>query len=314
MSIAYIFPGQGSQKVGMCKDIYEEYKFVRDLFGEAENALGKNITKIMFEGPEESLTKTENTQPALMLCSVAIARVIEKLSGKKLSDYGQFAAGHSLGEFSALTTMNSISLYDSAKLLQLRGRAMQNAVPEGKGAMFALLGANKNDAENICSDTKKIGVCEIANDNSVGQLVLSGEAKAIDYAIQLASENGFKAIKLKVSAPFHCSLMKPAQERLAEGLKSIEIKKPEIRIISNITAEVETIPENIKANLINQVTGTVRWTESVKRMVSYGVTNFIEIGPGRVLSGLIKRIDGHIETTSVQSIEDIHKLVTELGN
>ncbi|MEQ9115351.1 MAG: ACP S-malonyltransferase [Rickettsiales bacterium] len=314
MTTAYIFPGQGSQKMGMCKDIYEEYNHVKELFNTVDEALRFKLSKIIFEGPEEKLTQTENTQPALMLCSLAIAKTIEHLSNRQLSDTGQFAAGHSLGEFSALTVTNGLSITDSAKLLQLRGQAMQKAVPKGEGAMFALLGANFEIAQKICQSVKNHGVCEIANDNSVGQLVLSGNEIAINAAIDLAKEKGFKAIKLKVSAPFHCSLMKPAQQKLKEALKNISINKPTIRIISNVTADKESLPDSIKDNLVKQVTATVRWTESVRKMIEYGVDRFVEIGPGSVLSGLIKRIDSNVKTVSVQSIEDIHKLVTEIDN
>ncbi len=311
MTIAYIFPGQGSQKVGMSKDLYDEFSFVREMFQEVDDTLRQNLSKIIFEGPAEELTMTENTQPALMLCSVATARVLEHATGKAISETGKYIAGHSLGEFSALTAANSISLRDAANILKIRGQAMQEAVPQGKGTMFALLGSDKETANEICQSITK-GICEIANDNSIGQLVLSGTNDAIDKAIELSKEKGLKAIKLNVSAPFHCSMMKPAQEKLASYIDRINFNKPSLDLIANVTANSENNPDKIKANLITQVTGTVRWTESIQKMIKLGVTEFIEVGPGKVLSGLIKRIDKDVETKSLQSLEDINNYVTSL--
>jgi [acyl-carrier-protein] S-malonyltransferase len=310
MTIAYVFPGQGSQKVGMCKDLFDEYQLVRDMFKEVNDILGKNLSQIIFEGPIDSLTLTENTQPALMLCSVAVARVLEKISNKKIQETGKFIAGHSLGEFSALTTANSLALADTAKILQIRGQAMQNAVATGKGAMFALLGANYDKATEICNLASKFGICEIANDNSVGQLVLSGEANAIEEAIKISSSQGFKAIKLNVSAPFHCSMMIPAQQELKQALSNIEIKQPRLTLIANVTANIENNPNEIRNNLVTQVTATVRWTESVNKMIELGVTHFVEVGPGKVLSGLIKRINPNVQITSLQTLEDLNNYVT----
>lgn len=310
MTIAYVFPGQGSQKVGMCKDLFDEYQFVRDMFKEVDDTLGKNLSQIIFDGPIDSLTLTENTQPALMLCSVAVARVLEKISNKKIQETGKFIAGHSLGEFSALTAANSLALADTAKILQIRGKAMQHAVATGKGAMFALLGANYDKAAEICNLVSKLGICEIANDNSVGQLVLSGEANAIEEAIKISSSQGFKAIKLNVSAPFHCSMMIPAQQELKQALSSIEIKQPSLSLIANVTANIENSPNEIRNNLVTQVTATVRWTESVNKMIELGVTHFVEVGPSKVLSGLIKRINPNVQITSLQTLEDLNNYVT----
>ena len=309
MTIAYIFPGQGSQKVGMAKDLYDEFSFVKEMFQEVDETLKQNLSKIIFEGPSEELTLTENTQPALMLCSVATARVLEHATEKDLSEAGSYIAGHSLGEFSALTAAKSISLADAARILKIRGQAMQQAVPQGMGAMFALLGSDKETAIEICQSVQE-GVCEIANDNSIGQLVLSGTAEAIDQAIQISKEKGLKAIKLNVSAPFHCSLMKPAQEKLASYITNIKFNKPTINLIANVTALSENDPEKIKNNLITQVTGTVRWTESVQEMLKLGATEFVEVGPGKVLSGLIKRIDKKAKAQSIQNLEDVNNYVT----
>lgn len=311
MSLAYIFPGQGSQKVGMGKTLYDEYKFVREMFHEVDDALEMKLSEIIFNGPEEKLTMTENTQPALLLCSVAVARVLEHITGKKLANTGTFVAGHSLGEFSALTAADSLNLNEAAKLVRLRGIAMQQAVPKNQGTMFALLGAERKTADEICSEVAKYGVCEIANDNSIGQLVLSGNVDAIDKAIKFSTEKGLRAIKLNVSAPFHCSLMHPAQEKLAEALDKVKINKPSLELVANVKADVETEPEQIKQNLITQVTSTVRWTESIQKMIDLGVTHFVELGPGKVLSGLTKRINKDVQATSLQTLDELHNFASE---
>lgn len=312
MTIAYIFPGQGSQKIGMAQDLYKEFDFIRSMFHEADGELNQNLTEIILKGPEELLTQTENTQPALMLASLAGVKALEHISNKKLADTGSFIAGHSLGEFSALTAGESISIQDCAKLLKIRGKAMQEAVPHGKGSMFALLGADQDIAKEICLQSSTDGICEIANDNTVGQLVLSGEVPAIEKAMEIAAEKKLKAIKLNVSAPFHCSMMKPAQTKLAIALNEINISRPSLNLIANVTADIETSPENIKKNLITQVTATVRWTQSIQKMIELGVTEFVEIGPGKVLSGLIKRINRDVKATSLQNLEDIYSFASNL--
>jgi [acyl-carrier-protein] S-malonyltransferase len=291
MKLACVFPGQGSQKVGMGKDIYESCSIAKRVFDEVDDALNQNLSKIIFEGSNEELTLTENAQPALMVCSIAMLKTLEKKLNKDLKDFCSYVAGHSLGEFTALAATRSISLMDCARILKIRGQAMQEAVPIGKGAMFALLGANIQVALDIAKEVD----CDVANDNSPGQQVLSGTTESIDKAIKIAVQKGYKTIRLKVSAPFHSRLMRPAQEKLKEALEGISITEPSVPLIANVLADI-TSAADIKKNLVEQVTGMVRWCDSIKRLQELGVTKIAEIGPGTVCTNLNKRIDGSLIT------------------
>lgn len=312
MKTAFIFPGQGSQTVGMGKYFFDNFTEAKHVFLEVDNALNQKLSHIIFEGPIEDLTLTENTQPALMACSIAMLKVIEKLSGKNISQLCQFVAGHSLGEFTALAATNSFDISTAAKLLKLRGQAMQEAVPKGEGAMFALLGADINIAQEIAKQiSSQGGICEVANDNSQQQQVLSGNVKGIDSAIELAKKKGFKAIKLKVSAPFHSSLMIPAQKKLSLALDKIEISEPSVPVIANLNAEIEE-KSQIKENLIKQTTSTVLWCESMQKLKQLGVTKFFEIGPGNVCANLCKRIDKELSAETLNTIENINNFINAL--
>lgn len=297
MTLACIFPGQGSQRVGMCKDLYSESRIAKNIFDEVDYTLGYKLSDIIFEGPADELTLTRNAQPALMVTSIAILKVVEERLNKKLPEFCSYVAGHSLGEITALTASNAISLVDAAKILQIRGQSMQDAVPSGEGAMFALLGANISIAKQVAQE----GGCEVANDNSPDQQILSGSVASIDLAINIAKSQGFKTIKLKVSGPFHSKLMIPAQEKLAEYLDSVTISEPDVPLIANVTADVTSV-EFIKDNLINQVTGMVRWCESIKRLKDLGVKNIAEIGYGNVYTNLNKRIDSSIRCISSEDL------------
>lgn len=307
MSIAFVFPGQGSQSVGMGKDLAEAFPVAKHVFQEVDDALNQNLSKIIFEGPADSLTLTENTQPALMATSIAVLRILEKEGKFHLKDRCSYVAGHSLGEYSALTAANALTLTDAAKLLRIRGNAMQEAVPAGQGAMAALLGVEFDKANDIAKQASGSGdICQSANDNGGGQVVLSGSTAAIDRAIALAPEFGIKrAIKLPVSAPFHCTLMEPAARAMEEALANATMKSPDVPLIANVTADEVTEPEEIKKLLVQQVTGTVRWRESVLALKAKGVDNIIEIGAGKVLAGLVKRIDKELVATSIQTPADI---------
>jgi [acyl-carrier-protein] S-malonyltransferase len=312
MKIACVFPGQGSQKVGMCKELYDSSQVAKEVFQEVDEALDQNLSKIIFEGNSEDLTLTSNTQPALMVCSIAILRVLEKEFGKDLQEFCHYVAGHSLGEFTALTAAKSISLKDCAKILRIRGQAMQDAVPLGKGAMFALLGANIDIAQEIAKEAESSGICQVANDNSPAQQVLSGEAQAIDKAIEIASKKGYKAIKLNVSAPFHSALMSPAQEKLQRALENIEISKPSVELIANVTADIIK-HEDIKDSLIKQVTGMVKWNDSMAKLKTLSVGTVAEVGPGKVYTNLLKRINTSIAATSVNDLESINHFINTIA-
>lgn len=312
MKIACVFPGQGSQKVGMCKELCDSSSIAKETFQEVDEALDQNLSKIIFEGPDSDLTLTSNTQPALMVSSIAILRVLEKEFGKDLSEFCDYVAGHSLGEFTALTAARSIRLSDCAKILRIRGQAMQDAVPLGKGAMFALLGANIAIAQEIAKEAGATGICQVANDNSPAQQVLSGEAKAIDKAIEIASAKGYKAIKLNVSAPFHSNLMGPAQEKLQHALENIEISKPSVKLIANITAGIIE-HKDIKDSLIKQVTGMVKWNESMAKLKELSVSTVAEVGPGKVYTNLLKRIDTSMAAISINDIESINHFINTIA-
>ena len=308
---AFVFPGQGSQAVGMGKRLAEASPTAREVFEEVDDALGQKLTKLMFEGPQEELTLTANAQPALMAVSVALVRTLEKDGGKRLADGGAYVAGHSLGEYSALTAAGAIQLADAARLLRLRGEAMQAAVPVGEGAMAALLGMELDAAQQVVSDASEIGVCAIGNDNAAGQVVVSGATAAVERAVELAKERGVrKAVMLDVSAPFHCPLLQPAADAMAEALATVDIDEPVVPLIANVTAAPVSDPEEIKRLLVEQVTATVRWRECVLAMKELGVETLAEMGEGEVLSGMVRRIDRDMKAMPVQGPEDLESLLS----
>ena len=303
---AVVFPGQGSQAVGMGKDLAATFASAREVFAEVEDALEQNLTRMMFEGPEQDLMMTENTQPALMSLSVATMRVLDKEYGVRLKDVASYVAGHSLGEYSALCAADAISLSDTARLLRTRGRAMQKAVPFGKGAMAAILGLDAEQARALSAEASDGEVCEAANDNAPGQVVVSGHAGAVKRAIEIAKKLGVKrSVLLPVSAPFHCALMRPAAEAMREALAGVSIASPTVPVVPNVTARATDDPEEIRKLLVEQVCGAVRWRESVQFLKSRGVGSLVEVGSGRVLSGLARRIDRSMEGTPVGTLEEI---------
>jgi len=308
MGISFIFPGQGSQKVGMGKELFDTFPLAREVFEEVDDTLNINLSKIIFQGTQDDLTLTVNAQPALMAVSVAVVRVLENFSGKSLHELGDFVAGHSLGEYSALVSASAITLSDAAKLLRLRGLAMQNAVPVNKGGMAAIIGSELLTVKKLIRESiKDDEVLEIANDNAPGQVVISGHDEAVERAIENSKNIGIKrALKLTVSAPFHCSLMQPASEEMRNHLNNLKINTPKIVLCNNFDAAFITDPEKIKDSLINQITGRVRWKESVENMNKLGkVEKFIELGSGSVLSGLVRRIDKNLDGIALESISDI---------
>ena len=290
MSIAFVFPGQGSQAVGMGKALADQFARARHVFEEVDAALGQNLSHIMWNGPESDLTLTENAQPALMAVSMAALRVLENEHGINLAKTAKFVAGHSLGEYSALAAAGTFSLADTARLLKIRGKAMQAATPVGVGAMAALLGLDFAAASEVAKEAAQGEICQAANDNSDGQVVISGSKSAIERALEIAKAKGAKrAILLAVSAPFHCALMQPAAEAMAKALNEVEMKAPVVPLVANVLANQTSDPAIIRAKLVDQVTGTVRWRESVAFMVGHGVNVFVEIGSGKVLTGLAKK-------------------------
>lgn len=307
MKKAFIFPGQGSQTVGMGKALAEAFSEARDVFKEVDDALGQHLSKLMFEGQEGDLTLTANAQPAIMASSLAVWRVLEKQVGVKITD-AAYVAGHSLGEYSALCAAGMFSLADTAKLLRIRGEAMQAATPAGTGGMAAILGVDTDPLKAICEQAAKEtnGVCVLANYNAPGQIVISGSADAIAKACELAKAAGAKrALPLNVSAPFHSPLMQPAADKMREALAAAKAQNPLIPVIANVTAQPVQEAAAIKDLLVQQVTGSVRWSESVETMATLGVTHATEIGTGKVLSGLVKRIVNGIATSSVETPADI---------
>ena len=314
MTNAFIFPGQGSQKVGMGKDLYDNFSVAKEVFQEVDDALSSNLSHIIFKGDEEDLKLTKNTQPALMTVSFAIVRVIEDMLNKNISEIGKFTAGHSLGEYSALVSARSIELSDAAKILRLRGEFMQNAVPINIGAMAALIGVDINIIEKIRS-MYVIGdeIIDIGNDNAPGQFVISGHSSVVDRVINDHKSLGIKrAIKLPVSAPFHCRLMEKARENMEKYIHDLNILSPKLILINNVDADQLTEIDKIKNSLINQITKTVRWRESINNMCNLGVENFIELGSGNVLSGLVKRINKSVNASSIQSIDNIENFINIL--
>jgi [acyl-carrier-protein] S-malonyltransferase len=307
---AFIFPGQGSQTIGMGKDLYDTFRCAKDVFQEVDEALGQNLTKVIFEGPEEDLVLTENTQPALMAVSIAVMRVLEKEGGITLPQTVSYVAGHSLGQYSALCAASALSLSDTARLLKTRGQAMQSAVPVGKGAMAALLGLDLPVVEKIVYDAALEQVCEIANDNSPGQVVISGHREAVERGIELSKGHGAKrSLLLNVSAPFHCTLMGPAQIRMEEALSESTIQTPHVPLMDNVTADVTQSGPEISTLLIRQITGRVRWREGIIKMAEKGVTTTIEIGAGKVLTGLSKRIVPELEAYALNTPIDIENFL-----
>lgn len=306
---AFLFPGQGSQAVGMGALLAEASRPARDVFDEVDEALGQNLFRLMREGPEEELKLTENAQPAIMAHSMAVLRTM----GVRLADVGSFVAGHSLGEYSALCAAGSFGLATTAKLLKLRGQAMQQAVPVGEGAMAALLGADIALASKIAEAASEGAVCTVANDNDPSQVVISGAKVAIDRAVALAKEMGAKrAVLLPVSAPFHCVLMQPAAEAMRDALGYVVVEQPAVPLFANVTAQPETDPDTIRNQLVEQVTAMVRWRESVANMFDTGVHQFVEIG-GKVLGPMVKRIVPDASITSIVTIEDVEALAKEIA-
>lgn len=310
---AFTFPGQGSQAVGMGQDLASNYAQARAVFEEVDDALQTNLSKIMFEGPEDTLRLTENAQPALMAVSMAVVRVLEA-KGVKLADVADYVAGHSLGEYSALCAAGSLSIADTARLLQTRGRAMQQAVPVGEGAMAAILGLELSEVEEVAAAAGQGGVCDVANDNAPGQVVVSGVASAVERAIELAKAKGAKrAMLLPVSAPFHCAMMGPAAEVMEGALANADLQAPIVPLISNVLAAPITDPNEIKRRLVEQVCGKVRWTESVTYLsTEAGVTDLLELGTGKVLTGLARRINRDVNASALNSGEEIDAFVASL--
>ncbi len=312
MAAAFVFPGQGSQSVGMGKGLADAFAAARQVFEEVDTALGERLSAIMWDGPAERLTLTENAQPALMAVSLAALRVLETDAGVDLARDVAFVAGHSLGEYSALAAAHSLTIADAARLLRIRGRAMQKAVQVGAGAMAALIGVDLAQARAIAAEAG--GICAAANDNGGGQVVLSGEKAAVERAVEVAKAKGVKrAMMLPVSAPFHCPLMRPAAEAMAEALSRVAVAPPRVPLVANVRAEPISDPTVIVRSLIEQVTDTVRWRESVLFMAQAGVTNFYEIGTGKVLAGLIRRIVETAKASSIGTPEDITRFKTERG-
>ena len=311
MTHAFLFPGQGAQTIGMGKDLVDSYSVARDVFEEVNDALGQNLSALIWDGDIETLTLTENAQPALMATSIAALKALE-CEGLDLSK-ASFVAGHSLGEYSALCAAGSISVADTARLLRIRGRAMQKAVPVGLGAMAAILGLDFFTVKMIAKSVTGGEVCQAANDNDPGQVVISGHKAAVEHAIELAKAAGAKrAILLPVSAPFHCSLMQPAADAMAEALNNVDIKSPNVPLVANVSADVAVDGAIIKELLIQQVTGSVRWREGVEFMSKQGVTNFYEIGAGKALSGMVRRINRELNVHSVNDTLGVSSAVLKL--
>ncbi len=313
MSLAFVFPGQGSQAVGMGQALAEAFPVARHTFEEVDDALGQRLSRLMAEGPEEELRLTENAQPALMAVSLAVVRVLESEGNLRLADRAAYVAGHSLGEYSALAAAGSLELGDAARLLRRRGQAMQQAVPVGEGAMAAVLGLDLEAAQEVAAEAAGDEVCSAANDNAPGQVVLSGHTAAVERAIEIAQAKGAKrAILLPVSAPFHCSLMAPAADVMAEALAEVALRMPSVPLVANVTASHLSDPEEIRRKLVEQVTGMVRWRESVAYMAGQGVEKVVELGAGKVLSGLTKRIDRSLTALSVETPEQAEAALAQI--
>jgi [acyl-carrier-protein] S-malonyltransferase len=314
MTRAFIFPGQGSQDVGMGKALADAFPSARAVFDEVDDALGQKLSAIMWEGPKETLTLTENAQPALMAVSMAVMRVLEKEKGFALPGNVMFVAGHSLGEYSALAAAGAFSLADTARLLRLRGQAMQKAVPVGVGAMAALLGVGIDVAAKVADEAAQGDVCQIANDNEPTQVVLSGHKSAIDRVADIGKKYGVRrAVPLPVSAPFHCALMQPAADAMAEALATVAVRAPSVPVVANVLAQPISDPDEIRKRLVEQVTGTVRWRECVATMAASGITDFYEIGAGKVLASLVKRTAATANASSLGTPADIEAVWNSLS-
>lgn len=310
---AFLFPGQGSQAVGMAKALSEAFPAARQLLQEVDDTLSQKLSRLMFEGPESDLTLTENAQPALMAASLAVVRVVEAESGRKLAELADYVAGHSLGEYSALAAVGALTVADAARLLKLRGQAMQKAVPAGEGGMVALLGAELELAREIATAAAGGQVLDIANDNGGGQVVLSGAAEAVARAVTVAGEKGVRrAVVLPVSAPFHCRLMQPAADVMRDALGKVAFLAPSLPVVANVTAEPSDSPDALRDQLVTQVTGMVRWRESMERMAALGVSDFVELGAGKVLTGLGKRIVKDATARAIGGPEDLDGLLKSL--
>jgi [acyl-carrier-protein] S-malonyltransferase len=302
--IAFIFPGQGSQYVGMGKELFENFSVAKKVFEEADDALHLSISALCFKGPEEALKLTENTQPAVLTTSIAAFKVLQEEKGIT----PQFTAGHSLGEYSALVVSGALTFSEAVKMVRLRGKFMQEAVPVGEGAMAAVLGMEREQVEKLCEEISYGEVLTPANFNCPGQIVIAGHAKAVERAIERVKKDGKKAVPLPVSAPFHSPLMKPAGERLEKALEEISVSNLRIPVVTNVEAEVNTSKDRVKGLLVAQVSSPVRWEESMRKMIGKGIEQVLEIGPGKVLSGLMKRIDNRIETGNLEDLQTLKKI------
>jgi len=306
MAVAFVFPGQGSQTAGMGKALAEGFAPARQVFAEVDEALGEKLSQTIFEGPQDTLTLTQNAQPALMAVSLAVMRVLEAEAGLNLAKDAKFVAGHSLGEYSALAAAGTFTIGDAARLLRTRGQSMQKAVPVGLGAMAALLGLDYDTAVAVAAEAAQGEVCQAANDNGGGQVVVSGNKAAVERAVEIAKTKGAKrAMLLPVSAPFHCALMQPAAEVMAEALSKVQVKAPAVPVVANVKASALSDPQEIVKALVAQVTGTVRWRECVAYMAEQGVTQFYEVGAGKVLTGLVKRIADGATGSAIGTPDDI---------
>jgi [acyl-carrier-protein] S-malonyltransferase len=305
MNKAFIFPGQGSQKIGMAKDFYDSFTVAKDVFKCVNDRLGYDLSKIIFEGPDDELTSTKNTQPALMTTSIAIFRVLAQETGKNIEELCDVVAGHSLGEYSALCASDSLSLEEAAKLLKIRATSMQDASPKGEGAMAACIGISFKDLDDMLESLITRGVCQIANDNVDGQIVISGHEYNVDRIVAALKDNGYKAIKLKVSAPFHSKLIESAQKPMQSALDLTEIKTPKVPLLANVTADLESEPNAIRKNLVTQISGTVRWRETMDKFAELGITELVEIGSGKVLSGLAKKTPYNFKLSSISNMKEL---------
>lgn len=303
-SIAFIFPGQGSQYVGMGRELFENFSLAKKIFEEADDTLHFSVSALCFKGPEEALKLTENTQPAVLTTSVAALKVLQAEKGMA----PQFTAGHSLGEYSALVASEALTFSQAVKVVRLRGKFMQEAVPVGEGAMAAVLGMEREQIEKLCEEISSGEVLAPANFNSPGQIVIAGHSKAVQRAIERVKQEGKKAVLLPVSAPFHSSLMKPAGERLEKALEEISVSDLKIPVVTNVEAEANTSKDRVKELLVAQVSRPVRWEESMRNMIGKGIELVLEIGPGKVLSGLMKRIDSRVETKNLEDLQTLKKI------